>query len=54
MALRFGVDLKLFDIASKCDEHHPIDIAQLAEGTGADPLLVSEWHLVPRPNGDIR
>lgn len=43
MALRLGIDLKLFDIASKCDEHDRIDIARFAEETGADLLLVSEW-----------
>lgn len=42
MALRLGVDLRLFDVASKRDEHGPIGIARLAEETGAEPLLLSE------------
>jgi len=44
MALRLGVDLKLFDAAAKKSDRDEINIEELSEATGADPLLISKCH----------
>jgi len=41
MALRLGVDLKLFDAAAR-KNWDKISIEELSEATKADPLLVSK------------
>jgi hypothetical protein len=43
MALRLGIDLKLFDAAASKNGEE-ISIQELAEATKADPLLVSKCH----------
>ena len=48
MALRLGVDMKLFDAVAKKSkdggELGEIRIEQLSEETGVDPLLLSRFH----------
>ena len=44
MALRLGVDMKLFDVVAKKSDRDEINIEQLSEATGADSLLISKCY----------
>lgn len=52
MALRLGVDLKLFDAAAGKNGGE-ISIEKLAEATKADPLLVSKWGCLVEDGNDV-
>lgn len=40
MAIRLGIDMKLFDVVAQHTKSGPVALSQLADTTEADPLLV--------------